>query len=197
MSHEQKLLATLRKFALVALAVGAVFLWLVQWGLTHPRKQPIAFSHQVHVGKDQINCFYCHTGAQKGNVAGIIAVQDCMQCHQVVATDNPEVQKLHGYWNKKQPIYWEKVYKMPEHVQFSHQVHVAFLSRNNPEALMDPGPRICIRCHGDVSKMGALSAPASPVTWLTGNMNPVNTMGFCVNCHRQHGGPMDCTACHR
>lgn len=197
MSKEQQLLKLIRTLLLLGIVVMAVGFWVVQWWLTRPRKQPIAFSHAIHVGQRQISCFFCHTGAQRGDIAGVPSVQDCMQCHQVVATDRPEIQKLTGYWQRKEPIAWFKVYKVPKTVQFSHRVHIAFLSRNHPEALMNPGEMICSRCHGDVSKMSSIAAPVSSLMLLTGNMNPNTSMGFCVDCHRTNGGPMDCTACHR
>jgi len=198
MSFEQRLLKFFRTLILVGAIVTGVVLWIVQWSMTRPQTQPIAFSHQVHVGQRQISCFYCHTGAMKGDIAGVIAVQDCMQCHQTVAADHPEIQKISERWFKtKQPIVWAKVYKMPKHVHFSHRVHIAFLSRNNPDALADPGKTICIKCHGDVPNMKVIGAPVSLPMVLTGNMNPNTGMGFCVDCHRANGGPMDCTACHR
>lgn len=197
MSTEQKILKGIRIFLFLGAILGAIALWLIQWELTRSKKQPIAFSHAIHVGQRQISCFYCHTGALSGDIAGVPSVQDCMQCHQVVATDHPEIQKLTGYWNRKEPVNWFKVYKMPKTVQFSHRVHIAFLARSNPKALDDPGKLICAKCHGDVSQMSVIAAPASLPTVLTGNMNPNTSMGFCVDCHRANGGPMDCTACHR
>lgn len=197
MSFEQRLLKLIRNLIVVGAIVTGIGLWIIQWYMTHPRPQPIAFSHQIHVGQRAINCFYCHTGAQHGDIAGVIAVQDCMQCHQVVATDRPEIQKLTGYWNRKEPIVWNKVYKMPKTVQFSHRVHIAFLSKDHPEWLADPGRFICYRCHGNVAKMSKIEAPVSPVMIMTGNMNPNTGMGFCIDCHRTNGGPIDCTACHR
>lgn len=197
MSTEQKILKAIRRFLFFGAIFLAIALWVVQWWLTHSRKQPIAFSHKIHAGDRGISCFYCHTGVQRGDIAGVPSVQDCMQCHQVVAPNRPEVQKLTAYWEKKKSIEWFKVYKVPKHVHFSHRVHLAFLSKNNPNALHDPGKYICIKCHGDVARMPVVAAPASAVKLLTGNMNPNTSMGFCVDCHRANNGPMDCTACHQ
>lgn len=201
MSFEQKLLKWIRYAIVAGVVVAGSGLWIIQWYLTHPRTQPIAFSHEVHAGRRSINCFFCHTGALHGDIAGVIAVQDCMQCHQVVAGSNPfyqsEIQKVQGYWNRKQPIEWYKVYKLPKTVQFSHRAHIAFLSKGHPEYLADPGRFICYRCHGNVMKMSKIHAPVSLVTVMTGNMNPNTGMGFCIDCHRANGGPIDCSACHR
>lgn len=179
MSNEEKLLKRIRIGFFFAIIIGAIGLTVVQWVLTHPRKQPIAFKHSLHVGVREISCYYCHTGVEHGDIAGVISVQDCMQCHQVVATDNAEVQKLTGYWEKKQPIYWSKIYKMPKHVHFSHQTHVAYLSKKYP------GRLACNYCHGDLGRMDVVK-PAHNFS-----------MGFCVDCHNANGATMDCTACHR
>jgi len=197
MSFEQKLLKLIRNLIIVGLIVTGVGLWGIQWYLTRSQPQPIAFSHKIHVGQRAINCFYCHTGALHGDIAGVISVQDCMQCHQVVATDRPEIKKLTGYWDRKEAIKWFKVYKLPKTVQFSHRVHIAFLAKNRPEALADPGRYICYRCHGHVATMSKIAPPVGTVMVLTGNMNPNTSMGFCIDCHRNNGGPIDCTACHR
>ena len=46
--------------------------------------QPIAFSHQLHSGKLQIACLYCHGGAEKSRHAGIPPLNVCMNCHSGV-----------------------------------------------------------------------------------------------------------------
>lgn len=187
MSKEQKLLKTIRTFVFFGIVAGALGLWTVNWSLNHPKTQPIAFSHKIHVGEREIACTYCHTGAERGDTAGVIAVADCMQCHQVVAYNHPEIQKLAGYWERKQPIVWFKNYRMPKHVHFSHKVHIAYGFQ-------------CSTCHGDLATMQVVKREHS------------FDMGFCVDCHSQYageqlmpGGPiapprsvlMDCTNCHR
>ena len=66
-----------------------------------------------------------------------------------VATDKPEIQKLAGFWNRKQPVPWVRIHKLPEYVHFPHMRHVnAGVS--------------CQTCHGDVQKMAeGLSAEQS------------------------------------
>ncbi|MEI7802017.1 MAG: c-type cytochrome, partial [Bacteroidota bacterium] len=54
--------------------------WLVDatQGLGRSRNyqpiQPIKFSHKVHAGQNQINCLYCHAGAEKSKTASIPSV---------------------------------------------------------------------------------------------------------------------------
>ena len=31
---------------------------------------------------------------------------DCRDCHQFIAPDRPEIRKVMGYWERKEPIPW-------------------------------------------------------------------------------------------
>ena len=46
--------------------------------------QPIAFSHRIHAGENQISCLYCHTGASRSTLAGVPAVAS--QSRRIVHT---------------------------------------------------------------------------------------------------------------
>src|SRR6516225_12415263 len=46
--------------------------------------QPIAFSHRLHAGEVQVQCLYCHSGAERSRHAGIPAASTCMNCHRFV-----------------------------------------------------------------------------------------------------------------
>jgi len=141
--------------------------------------QPIFFSHVIHAGSMQIACQFCHANARRSPVAGIPSVERCMGCHKIVAAEgNPEVKKLQGYWDRKQPIPWVRVFKLPEFVDFTHKPHVA------------AGVQ-CQTCHGQIEAMeqvGARTGQNLPndLLNLTGmNIPPTKlTMGWCVECHR-------------
>src|SRR5690348_413057 len=53
--------------------------------------QPIAFSHQLHAGKLQVSCLYCHSGAEKSRHAGFPAASLCMNCHGLVTASREAV----------------------------------------------------------------------------------------------------------
>jgi len=141
--------------------------------------QPIFFSHVIHAGSVQIACQYCHANARRSSAAGIPSVERCMGCHKIVAAQgNPEVQKLQDYWERKEPIPWVRVFKIPEHAQFTHKLHV--------QAGLQ-----CQTCHGRVEAMERVAAKTgqnlpNDLLNLTGmNVPPTKlTMGWCVNCHR-------------
>lgn len=136
--------------------------------------QPIAFSHRIHAGDNQIPCLYCHVQARRSISAGVPSVNKCMGCHAEVATDRPQIRLLAKYWESKQPIPWIKVHDLPDFVHFTHKRHVA--------AGIE-----CQTCHGPVETMDVVSREA-----------PLK-MGLCLNCHRdnevQHG--TDCWTCHK
>jgi hypothetical protein len=141
--------------------------------------QPIFFSHVIHAGSMQIACQYCHANARRSTSAGLPSVERCMGCHKIVAAEgNPEVKKLHGYWEKKEPIPWVRVFKIPEYAQFPHKPHVR------------AGVQ-CQTCHGRIETMERVAAQTgqnlpNDLLNLTGmNVTPTKlTMGWCVECHR-------------
>jgi hypothetical protein len=135
------------------------------------RTQPIAFSHLIHAGTNAIPCQLCHTYARRGPVAGIPSVQRCVQCHQTIVPERPEIAKLMEYWKAKKPIAWVRVHDLPDYVRFTHKRHVL-------------AGVACQNCHGDVAKMEA-AVQTAPLT-----------MGWCLTCHTERHAPTDCLACH-
>ncbi len=121
--------------------------------------QPIAFSHKIHAGDNNIDCIYCHSGAEKGPHATIPSVEQCMGCHAVVAIDKPEVQKLREIYESGKSIEWVRVHRLPDHSYFNHKWHV------------NAGVE-CEECHGEVSEMAVIA-----------QVNRLE-MGDCIQCHR-------------
>ena len=165
-----KALWILGKVALVAVLAG-VFLVGVS-GRPKSPKQPMAFSHKIHTGDNQIPCLYCHVNARRSIVAGIPSVQRCVGCHESIPSDKPGIEKLKEYWDRKEAIRWAKVTWMPDFVFFEHWPHIRADLK-------------CQTCHGRVETMD--------------QMEQVNslTMDFCVACHRERKASIDCATCHR
>jgi len=134
-------------------------------------EQPIAFPHRVHVQGAGMNCLYCHNTATKSPDPGLPSVETCMGCHQIVATQSPEIQKLAQYYSDSLPIPWERIHRVPDYVQFPHQRHV------NADVS-------CQTCHGQVQEM--------PRVFQYASLN----MGWCVNCHVERQVRYDCATCH-
>jgi c(7)-type cytochrome triheme protein len=99
-----------------------------------------------------------------------------MGCHAVIGTESRAIQKVAGYWERGEPIPWNRVNDQPDFVFFSHQPHLG--SGVN-----------CETCHGALERMGV----ARPVVDMD--------MGWCLNCHLDQPEEKvarlaDCLACH-
>jgi len=143
-------------------------------------EQPIKFSHTVHVNKLNLECLYCHETAEKSIHATIPKSDVCFACHEDADVDNPEVEKLLAMLKKKGEIDWQRVYKVKDHVYFTHRVHTVV-------AKLD-----CQECHGPVENM-SVAIRASGGSSDRGFLE----MGWCVTCHKKRGAPRECITCHK
>jgi hypothetical protein len=146
-------------------------------------QQPLAYSHKLHAGVLKVPCLYCHSGALKSRQAGIPPVEKCMNCHKVTKAASPSIKKLAAIYASGEPLKWERIHALPDHVYFDHRPHV------NAGIL-------CQTCHGEVQGMDVVSQQMSL------------RMGNCLGCHRDphdalpadsqaRRGPEHCNACHR
>jgi mono/diheme cytochrome c family protein len=157
--------------------------------------QPIFYSHKVHAGINQVNCLYCHSGAEKSRQAMVPSTNVCMNCHKQIneytgAEDHPlmtaegkkvdgteEIKKLYKYagWDpaKKDYIRDEKGNIMATPVKWVkiHNLpdHVYF----NHSQHVAVGKVQCQQCHGPIQEMDEVYQFSSL------------GMGWCINCHRQ------------
>lgn len=145
--------------------------------------QPIPFSHALHATEFKIDCLYCHTGTDKARMAGVPSVEVCMGCHAQFGGDLEGVQTLTRFWNDKQPIPWDQIYRVPEYVKFRHNRHVA-------------AGVACQRCHGPIETMDKVQLTKDTIwwPWLLPSTKP--EMGWCIDCHRQNQASQDCLTCH-
>jgi mono/diheme cytochrome c family protein len=158
-------------------------------------KQPIFYSHKVHAGINQINCLYCHAGAEKSRHAMIPSTNVCMNCHKQIneytgaethplvtlegkkVDGNAEIKKLYEYagWDpaKKDYIRDDKGTIQAKPVEWVkiHNLpdHVYF----NHSLHVVSGKLACQRCHGNIEQMDEVYQFADL------------SMGWCVNCHRE------------
>ena len=135
-------------------------------------EQPIEFPHYIHVGELDMDCSYCHPYVEKSIYAGLPQAGLCMECHEGVATDRPEIIKLTEMYETGESVEWVRVYRVKPHVFFSHKRHVL----SGVE---------CRECHGPIELMTTVQR----VTDLG--------MGWCMECHNERGAPIDCVTCHK
>ena len=121
--------------------------------------QPVAFPHNFHVAVVGLECRYCHDSVDKAAFADVPPTETCMSCHSQVALNSPLLIPVRESWRTGQPIQWNRVNNLPDHVFFNHQAHV-----NNGVG--------CESCHGRVDQMGtAVKANTFYMAW-------------CIDCHR-------------
>ncbi len=192
-----------RNKVVIAMTVIVLFIlagyWIVNGAVEMGRQQnympeqPIFYSHKVHAGVNQVNCLYCHAGAEKSKHAMVPSTNVCMNCHKQIneytgaeelytaegkkVDGTAEIQKLYKYagWDPqtKQYIRDEKgnIKATPIEWVKIHNLpdHVYF----NHSQHVAVGKIQCQRCHGPIQDMDEVYqfAPLS--------------MGWCINCHRQ------------
>ena len=164
--------------------VGLLALVLAPWSMSQtaeappeaqadpvPVEQPLPYSHKTHVALG-LQCRDCHQIADPGFVAGYPAETTCMACHTAVKTDSPHIQLLAKLSAEGTPVPWNRVYRVPDYVWFSHASHV-------DDASFD-----CEVCHGPVAQRDALF------------QEKPTTMAACMDCHARNSAPNDCDLCH-
>ncbi len=124
-------------------------------------EQPIKFSHKLHAGQYQINCNYCHTGVYAGKGANVPSANICMNCHNAIKRESPEIQKIYRAIENNEPIQWVRVHNLPDLAYFNHSQHT------------NVGGLECKNCHGEIEKMEVVEQRSSL------------TMGWCIDCHRE------------
>jgi mono/diheme cytochrome c family protein len=177
-------------FTLILFVIGGYFVvkGAIHLGRTqgYEPEQPIFYSHKVHVGKNQISCLYCHSGAYEGKQANIPSLNTCMNCHMTIneytgqdlfradgskVDGTAEIQKLYehagwdpaskSYTSAGKPVEWVRIHNLPDHVYFNHSQHTV------------AGQVQCQTCHGEIQNMDEVHQ-ASDLS-----------MGWCINCHRE------------
>jgi len=156
-------------------------------------EQPIFYSHKVHAGINQINCLYCHSGAESSRQAMIPSTNVCMNCHKQISeytgteklvtyegrevNGTEEIQKLYKFagWD---PV--RKAYKRDKNGNIDAKPIEWVKVHNLPDHVyfnhsqhVSVGQVQCQTCHGEITGMDEVHqfAPLS--------------MGWCINCHRQ------------
>lgn len=188
---QKKLGVALSLIVAVLLVMGVASYYPTASNQGYAPEQPIPFSHKLHAGDNKIACLYCHSAAEKSKHASVPSVNTCMNCHSVVKTDSPWIQKIQKHYKEGTPIEWVRVHELPDYVYFPHKRHVA-------------KGVACQTCHGPIQEMERVYQASAL------------TMGWCMECHRgqttpkqvlariypdmkdPHGpvAPVNCNTCH-
>jgi hypothetical protein len=172
--------------------------WLVNAGVNQGRQQnympeqPIFYSHKVHAGVNQINCEYCHAGAEKSRQAMIPSSNVCMNCHKQI-NEYTGTEKLITY-EGKEINGTEQIHKLYEAAgwdadkkQYIRDANGNIMTKpikwikvhNLPDHVyfnhsqhVAVGKVQCQTCHGPIQEMDEVYQFADL------------SMGWCINCHR-------------
>ncbi len=157
--------------AIFVILAGGV---LITQRLEPPVRQPIQFNHAKHTAQG-LPCSVCHQSVGEQTFAGLPKVETCMACHSAPLTESPEEEKIRQFAGKGQEIPWQRLYRMPGDVFFSHRRHVTLAKVE------------CETCHGPLGK--ATAPPPRPLVR--------QSMDWCIACHEKRQASVDCVACHR
>jgi hypothetical protein len=158
------------------------------------------------VEENNIQCEFCHRNVTKGDAATVPAVEQCLFCHKDISgrevQAQTEIAKVQQFFEDEEPIDWERVHRMPDHVRFVHEAHIRFFTSETGAAGVD-GQRFdinrnevdrpltivetCSICHGDVGNMDEVQPKDGQSL----------KMGTCLDCHRSNNVATDCTICHK
>ena len=181
---------TVATIVITVLFLNQAYWWMSGIGVeqNYQPEQPIAFSHALHAGENEIDCNYCHSSARHSKHSGIPSANVCMNCHMYVdgseITDvtgnlkydgegSPEIAKIYAAigWDsenreyiedyEEQPIKWVRIHNLPDLVYFNHSQHV------------NVGQLECQECHCPVETMEEMYQYSEL------------TIGWCINCHRE------------
>jgi len=167
----------LRPAVPVLVAGGAVYAGLIVWLGFSPKttdvgyapKQPVPYSHALHVGQLGMDCRYCHTTVEAAAHAAVPPTQTCMNCHSMVRANSEKLIPVRESYATGMPVEWIRVHDLPDYAYFNHSAHVR----------RGIG---CVSCHGRVDTMEVVYQ-AEPLS-----------MGWCLECHRnpeRHLRPLD------
>jgi hypothetical protein len=154
--------------------------------------QPIAFSHRLHAGELQLDCLYCHFGAETSRRAGVPPLPVCMNCHAAVSAgwDATLAERQAALKEDRAPrrIVSERLRPLFDAVGLDDagkpdpakagrpvpwvRVHAlpSFVAFSHERHVARAVP--CQACHGPVETMERIRQEASL------------SMGWCVECHR-------------
>ena len=159
---------------LICLAVvlmGIILVFRHAWGGV---KQPIAFNHKIHAEND-LECLDCHQLYKDHASSGRPLLETCAGCHEDPIGESKGEKKLVEHIQSGIEIEWQRLYRVPEDVYFSHRRHVVLADI------------MCANCHGAMEER--TKPPSRPLEKIT--------MKRCMSCHEDKGANNDCISCHR
>ena len=215
-SLNAKLLAVLMLLLGAVVLAGTTDVRLPGNNVGYEPVQPIAYSHRLHAGELQIDCQYCHYGAESSRHAGIPPASICMNCHANVTAGFDDVlreRELAERENREpRQIVSPKLRVLYDAVGLDADLQptgepgtpIEWVRVHNVPDFVYFDHRVhvarglaCETCHGPVQSMERIRQFADL------------SMGWCMDCHRasaptavtagepaQEHASTDCAVCH-
>jgi len=160
-SNRIPLLIALSGLFVVGFVIYVFYYWFSPKHLEvgYAPKQPIPYSHRLHVSELGLDCRYCHSEVERQGHSNIPTSEVCMNCHTQIKTDSPHIKKIKESYDTGEPIEWVKVHMLPDYAYFNHSRHV-----NSGVS--------CVSCHGRIDQMEVVR-----------QVEPLS-MSWCLECHR-------------
>jgi hypothetical protein len=152
--------------ALLALCAGCALLQRIG-GEGEPR---FAFSHEVHVAGEEMDCVSCHENFARSDDPGMPAPDTCAACHDEIDEDQPPERQVASLF-EGEVFRAAHAARLDEELVFSHRLHAA-------------DPDSCGECHRGIEHNRAIGEAIGV------------TMARCVECHAQRGVAGECSTCH-
>lgn len=173
-TNEAPRLLTLGGLAGLGAIVFAFYWWAspLHTDVGYAPKQPVPYSHALHVSQLKLDCRYCHSSVEMGPMAGVPSTQTCMNCHAQVRKDSPKLKLVRASFAEgkgDKSIEWVRVHKLPDYAYFDHSAHVGLGVGENRAAIG------CETCHGRIDTMDVVR-----------QVQPLS-MSWCVDCHSNPG----------
>lgn len=122
-------------------------------------EQPVSFPHDIHAGKLQIDCRFCHEHVERSPFAGLPSSAVCLDCHAQVWTGLAALEPVRAAAATGLPLAWRRVHDVPDYARFDHSIHSA----------KGVG---CVACHGRADQMTVMKQTETLL------------MTWCLDCHR-------------
>jgi hypothetical protein len=176
-------------FFIVGLVISLIVGWIIFPKLLYSQKrQPIDFSHALHMELVDDGCESCHFFREDGSYSGVPKLAQCIDCHEEVQGESPEEEKfVTEYVAKQREVPWLIYSKQPDCVFFSHVAHVEM-------AKID-----CVTCHGPIGESESLKIyEQNRISGYSRDIWGKNIAGFkrnswdrmkmddCADCHRKN-----------
>ena len=130
-----------------------------------------AFSHALHVGEEQLDCFSCHETALMDDDPGMPVLDSCEVCHDEFDEEQPPERRVASLFAGDEYLR-SRVGGLGEEVLFSHKAHTGY-------------EESCSACHTGIEENHALSTADDIL------------MADCTACHEARAAPAACEDCHR